>query len=86
MDIYERAVAHFGKEAQTDKIIEECAELITAVIHDRLGRTDTSTVEEELADLEIMISQARLFRDSAAIDAWKAFKLARLEARIEGAS
>ena len=43
---------HYGEEAQTKKLVEELAELITAI-----AREDARAVREEMADVEVMIMQ-----------------------------
>lgn len=43
---------HYGEEAQTKKLVEELAELITAI-----ARKDTRAIREEMADVEVMIMQ-----------------------------
>ena len=43
---------HYGEEAQTKKLVEELAELITAI-----AREDVRAVREEMADVEVMIMQ-----------------------------
>ena len=43
---------HYGEEAQTKKLVEELAELITAI-----ARDDIRAIREEMADVEVMIMQ-----------------------------
>ena len=81
-DIYERALARWGDEAQVRMTIEECAELIKVLV--KLKRnTNGSTIEDvvdELADVQIMINQMKkLFGD---VDKAIERKLARLEQRL----
>ena len=50
-------IAHFGKEKQIDKLLEELGELITAVIKFKLGDKDIDDVLDEIADVHVMIDQ-----------------------------
>ena len=75
------AVDTYGKEKQIDKLIEEMSELITALLH-RRGNPNKGNVEEEIADVEIMIEQARDMFDPITIDHYKQYKISRLESNI----
>ena len=68
---------HYGKEAQTKKLVEELGELITAI-----AREDARAVREEMADVEVMIMQ---FKQGLKIDTLPImnYKLNRTLARIE---
>lgn len=68
---------HYGSEAQTKKLVEELAELITAI-----AREDVRAVREEMADVEVMIMQ---FKQGLNIDTLPImnYKLNRTMARIE---
>ena len=68
---------HYGEEAQTKKLVEELAELITAI-----AREDTRAIREEMADVEVMIMQ---FKQGLNIDTLPImnYKLNRTMARIE---
>lgn len=68
---------HYGKEAQTKKLVEELAELITAI-----AREDVRAVREEMADVKVMIMQ---FENGMEIDTLPImnYKLHRQLARIE---
>ncbi len=80
-----RAVEVWGSEPQWRQIQEECAELIVAINHFRRGREGArQSLIGEIADVEIMLQQARLMLgDDAAIDAMIEIKLNRLSARLE---
>lgn len=43
---------HYGKDAQLNKLVEECSELIRAII-----RKDRTNILEELADVHVLIDQ-----------------------------
>jgi len=79
--ILRSAIDHFGDDNQFTLLMEECAELIQAV--NKLRRTgNTTKVIEEIADVELMIAQAKLILGDVAvirIDVEKQSKLNRLE-------
>ncbi len=79
----ELALAIFGREKQIRKTLEELAELSVELHHALDGRGDSAKILEEMADVEIMISQMKLLYGQT--DGWKEKKLARLEERIHGA-
>jgi NTP pyrophosphatase (non-canonical NTP hydrolase) len=68
---------HYGEEAQTKKLVEELAELITAI-----ARDDIRAIREEMADVKVMIMQ---FENGMEIDTLPImnYKLHRQLARIE---
>ena len=55
--IYQATIDKWGEEAQYDQAIEECAELITALMHYRRGKIDRQAVIDELADVSLMVGQ-----------------------------
>lgn len=78
--ICQKAVNTFGEYAQIDMAIEEMAELTQAL--SKCKRDKEHNVEEEIADVEIMISQLRLMTDkfdNDKIEHIKAMKLNRLK-------
>lgn len=82
-NIYRDAIEHFGKHNQIKQAIEEMAELIQALL--KLYRhPENSNVEEEIADVKIMIRQLELLFDKDIIDSWEQVKLKRLENLIGG--
>lgn len=68
---------HYGKETQTKKLVEELAELITAI-----ARDDIRAVREEMADVEVMIMQFKQWLDIDTLPIMN-YKLNRTLARIE---
>jgi NTP pyrophosphatase (non-canonical NTP hydrolase) len=56
-DIYRAALKTWGKDAQYDQAVEECAELITALKHYRRGRVSQEAIIAELADVALMVGQ-----------------------------
>ena len=77
-----RAILLYGPDKQWDQVIEECGELITAILHRRRERATTAQVAEEVADVLIMAQQARKMTDPALVDLYIKKKLDRLEQRV----
>lgn len=76
-DVYYNALSYFGIDAQKLKLIEEMAELTTAILHDRAGRS--GNICEELADVEIVLNQLKIFfNQNGEVDNFKNMKLERL--------
>jgi len=82
--IYEEALDVWGPGAQADQCQEELAELITELSHWK--RVKTHGVEEEIADVEIMLAQMRLSFDTEKVDRIKKEKLERLRKLLDGHS
>lgn len=81
--IIKEAIDTFGFDTQRRLLQEECAELIVAASHYDRGRPGAyDNFAEELADVEIMISQM-IYALQVNIDEWKEKKIARLKGRIE---
>ena len=79
-EILQKAINTFGEYSQIDMAIEEMAELTQAL--SKCKREKEHNVEEEIADVEIMISQLRLMIDkfdNDKIDNIKETKLNRLK-------
>lgn len=81
-DILKRAAERFGYKSQFLKLSEELAELITA-ISKRLNNLP-SNIEEEIADVEIMLAQAKRHIPSSipVIEQIKKEKLERFKQRF----
>lgn len=88
IEILQTAIDIYGVSAQEDMLLEEMAELQKAVL--KLRRVDSVTgaladledVRKEIADVQIMLDQMRLIYGDTAEQ--EAFKLERLEKRMEG--
>jgi len=84
MNIYEKAIKVWGIDSQKNMVIEECAELIDAIIKCRRGRVRREQVVEECVDVEIMINQMKEYYNTALWEDIKSKKLSRLERLLEG--
>lgn len=81
--IYHRAIEYYGVNNQVAKSVEELTELNLALCHHFFqGRDCLDSVEEEIADVEIMLAQLRLMVRSEKVDWWKDLKLKRLSENI----
>lgn len=58
--IFEKAMAHYGPEAQIKMLYEEMAELQLAVCKNGRGTDNLDNIAEEIADVGIMLDQMRL--------------------------
>ena len=91
--ICKRAVDHYGDVHQTMKCIEEMSELTKALIKrmdyelekDYAKQILQDAVDEEMADVEIMLEQMKvIFRNRDQVEKQKVKKLERLERRLDG--
>lgn len=56
-----KIIKHYGTEKQLDMVVEECAELIQAISKfKRKGVECVDNLIEEIADVEIMLTQLKL--------------------------
>lgn len=76
-----KAISTFGEDNQKRIAQEELAELIQAISKDCRGLEHN--VEEEIADVEIMLEQLRRIYDKDKVNKWKENKLKRLRLRIK---
>ena len=81
-EIYKKAILQLGVANQTQMLMEECAELIVAIQHNRRGKVPLRVVAGECADVEIMLGQMRVLMGDT-IDKMKRIKLDRLERTLE---
>lgn len=88
LDIFKKtcihAVQYFGEEPQKRQAIEECAELIQALSKDLRGKDHN--VEEEIADVLIMIEQLSRIYDVDKIEKYREEKIERLNNLMEHAN
>ena len=81
--LYRDAVDKWGPATEWRQLQEECGELIAAI--NRFDRTRCTEAElaEEVADVEILIEQARLMLGDELVDTFKRQKLERLAERLQ---
>lgn len=82
-ELYERALAAWGSDAQLRMLQEECGELIAAVNQYTRERIADATIAAEIADVLIMCEQARRIIGSDLVDSIMQMKLERLQVRVE---
>lgn len=70
------AVNYFGTEPQKRQAIEECSELIQALCKDLRGKSHN--VEEEIADVMIMLEQLTHLYDNDKIEKFREEKINKL--------
>lgn len=85
VEVLERAVEVFGKDAQLTHAQEELAELIVAISHVRRGRMDERELAREIADVRNVTRTLELFVGTHAVHNSMRAKLERLERRVEAA-
>lgn len=91
-DVLCDAIVTYGREAQTDMCIEECSELIKALLklrrlplEERLaakGMKALENIQEEIADVQIMLWQIDLMYGYGYVEDQIDKKLNRLKERI----
>lgn len=85
-ELYKKAMARWGYDIQENILIEECCELVQAIIK-RRRHGKTKELLEELMDVEIMVEQIKFYYDCmcgqlAKMEQIKTRKLHRLEQRL----
>lgn len=93
LDVICDAIDTYGREAQTDVCIEECSELIKALIkyrrlpiEERLaakGIKILENIQEEIADVQIMLWQMELLYGYRGTDGEIEEKIDRLKERVK---
>lgn len=81
-EIYQKAIAKYGVEAQRKMAIEEMAELTNALMKFDRGRNTVDDIVEEIADVSIMMAQLAIIYGQTAVALQIDYKTARLEGRI----
>ena len=81
-DILVAACSIYGRSAQVDMAIEECAELTIAIQHEKRCRVGPSSVVEEIADVMIMMEQLSMIYDEEDVAHWKDIKLGCLRHKV----
>lgn len=81
-EIISLAIKTYGKEAQTQMLFEEMAELQNALCKLARGRGTADQVCEEIADVMIMCFQMAQIYGYAAVERWANCKIIRLKDRL----
>ena len=76
------AIKTYGKEAQTQMLFEEMAELQNAICKLNRGRGSNRDVCEEIADVMIMCLQMAQIYGPELVEGWAEYKIARLKDRL----
>lgn len=80
--ICRQAIATFGEESQKRMAVEECAELINALMKEPRGRVTNDEIITEIADVTIMVHQLAIMYGIEKCEAEIKRKLNRLNERI----
>ena len=78
--ICNKAINSYGNASQKIKAIEEMGELIQAISKSLLD--GKNNVEEEIADVEIMLTQLKIMYNLSDVENWRNYKLNRLKDRV----
>ena len=81
-EVIKLAIKTYGKEAQTQMLFEEMAELQNAICKLNRGRGTAGDVCEEIADVMIMCLQMAQIYGSKAVEWWANYKVTRLKDRL----
>lgn len=80
--ILAQAIQKYGVEAQQKQCIEECSELITAILHHQRRKCTAHDVITEIADVIIMCEQMKLIFGAAEVEREIKHKVDRLTERL----
>ena len=84
IQLYQRAIDLFGKDAQINMVFEETGELISKLSQYIRGRVHVLEVASEIADVEIMLAQLKMILNlEEDTDRIKIDKLVRLIIKVE---
>ena len=81
--VAEITIKAWGEDAQLNKTIEECAELIVALQHSKSRTLDVRTVASEIADVLVMVMCAARVIGVDLVTDEMSKKLTRLKTRLE---
>lgn len=80
--VIEKAIKRYGIDAQLTVAIEELSELQQAIC--KYKRGEEHNIEEEIADVKIMIEQLETIFNKNLIREWRNKKIERLDKRLRG--
>lgn len=82
-EILQRAIDKYGKQMQMVVAMEEMAELTKELSKAFRGEPNTTSIAEEIADVEIMLEQIKIIFDCGEyVNDMKDYKLKRLSKRL----
>ena len=81
MNVFKQAIEFYGETNQKRMLQEECAELIQAISKDIRG--EQHNVEEEIADVLILLEQALRIYDKDIVSGWYDYKIKLLKTKIK---
>lgn len=81
--IYRATLKKWGEKAQYEQMVEECAELITALKHYERGKIERREIIDELADVTLMVGQLTWMFGEGEVSAAIERKLKKLEALLK---
>lgn len=86
LNLYERVIAHYGKQNQMHIAIEEMSELTKELCKNERGEDNREKIIEELADVYITLEQLEIIFNVGLAELRKVeeSKLKRLEERVQG--
>ena len=84
-ELMEQTIIKWGRASQEMLCIEECAELIDALMKHKRGRVGEMAVVEELVDVSLMVEQMRRIfdKDGCWFEQIRAQKLVRLKSLLK---
>ena len=81
MNVFKQAIEFYGETNQKRMLQEECAELIQAISKDIRG--EQHNVEEEIADVLILLEQVLRIYDKDIVSGWYDYKIKLLKTKIK---
>ena len=82
--LLKKALDTLGEEFQLMLLVEECGELLQAISKAYRGKPGSvDSIQEEIADVQLMLDQVKLIYDENEINRIMEQKLIRLKSRLE---
>lgn len=83
MNVLQKAIDTYGKDAQLWMVIEEMSELAKEICKHKRGRENLDEIANEVADVTIMLEQVKMiFGISDKVDRHIVAKVDRLKSRL----
>lgn len=83
--VFETAIMEYGAYAQSMMLLEEMSELQKEICKSYRGKDNREQIAEEIADVEIMLAQAKMIYGVAEeAEKWRKAKVKRLWERLGG--